>query len=366
MKKIKNIKYSNLLILIIFIYILFGFIIDLIGRYTETLVIENEKLELKVTTKGLIIRDEYLVKSNQSGTISTIAKNGEKIKKGDTLGLIYNNIKNLNENKSTIDKLNKEIEKLKIDKENSESNLSKELIDIKIKTKIEQRKKLTDENNKNLNSINSPTSGIVSYSYDGYEEIFTIENMENISAEDIENMKNNYKNINVEGEYIKESDIIARIIASNYSYMAISIKEDIFEENQNVEIILHENNIQGCVEKIYKNNGSNIIIFKISNQNVEIYDTRAAEFDIIYKQIEGLKIPKQAVEKLNDKKGVYVLNQETKKVEFIELKSILYEDDDFIFIDYYKNQREGIKTVDIYDEVIAKPNIINKNIKISR
>lgn len=366
MKKIKNIKYSNLLILIIFIYILFGFIIDLIGRYTDTLVIENEKLELKVTTKGLIIRDEYLVKSNQSGTISTIAKNGEKIKKGDTVGLIYNNIKNLNENKSTISKLNKEIEKLKIDKENSESNLSKELIDVKIKTKIEQRKKLTDENNKNLNSINSPTSGIVSYNYDGYEDIFTIENIENISAKDIENIGNNYKNINVQDEYIKESDIIARIIESNYSYIAISIEEDIFEENQNVEMVLDKNNIQGCVEKIYKNDGSNIIIFKISNQNVEIYDTRAAEFDIIYKQIEGLKIPKQAVEKLNDKKGVYVLNQETKKVEFIELKSILYEDDDFIFIDYYKNQKEGIKTVDIYDEIIAKPNIINKNIKISR
>lgn len=366
MKKIKNIKYSNLLILIIFIYILFGFIIDLIGRYTDTLVIENEKLELKVTTKGLIIRDEYLVKSNQSGTISTIAKNGEKIKKGDTVGLIYNNIKNLNENKSTISKLNKEIEKLKIDKENSESNLSKELIDVKIKTKIEQRKKLTDENNKNLNSINSPTSGIVSYNYDGYEDIFTIENIENISDKDIENIGNNYKNINVQDEYIKESDIIARIIESNYSYIAISIEEDIFEENQNVEMVLDKNNIQGCVEKIYKNDGSNIIIFKISNQNVEIYDTRAAEFDIIYKQIEGLKIPKQAVEKLNDKKGVYVLNQETKKVEFIELKSILYEDDDFIFIDYYKNQKEGIKTVDIYDEIIAKPNIINKNIKISR
>ncbi len=366
MKKIKNIKHSNLLILIIFIYILFGFIINLIGRYTDTLVIENEKLELKVTTKGLIIRDEYLVKSNQSGTISAIAKNGEKLKKGDTVGLIYNNIKNLNENKSTISKLNEEIETLKIDQENSESNLSKELIDVKIKTKIEQRKKLTDENNKNLNSINSPISGIVSYNYDGYEDIFTIENMENISTKDIENIKNNYKNINIQDEYIKESHIIARIIASNYSYIAISMEQDIFEENQNVEIVLYKNNIQGCVEKIYKNNGNNVIIFKISNQNVEIYDTRATEFDIIYKQIEGLKIPKQAVEELNDKKGVYVLNQETKKVEFIELKSILYEDDDFIFIDYYKNQKEGIKTVDIYDEIIAKPNIINKNIKISR
>jgi len=31
--------------------------------------IENEKLELKNTAKGLIIRDEYLIKSNQSLSI---------------------------------------------------------------------------------------------------------------------------------------------------------------------------------------------------------------------------------------------------------------------------------------------------------
>ncbi|WP_296645263.1 HlyD family efflux transporter periplasmic adaptor subunit [Romboutsia sp. 13368] len=366
MKKIKNIKHSNLLILIIFTYILFGFIINLIGKCTDTLVIETEKVELKVTTKGLIIRDEYLVKSNQSGTINFTARNGEKLKKGDTIGVIYNNIKNLDENKSTINKLNEEIETLKIDKENSKSNFSKELIDVKINTKIEQRKKLTNENNKNLNSINIPTSGVVSNNYDGYEDIYTIENMENITAKDIENTENNYKDINIQNEYIKESEIIARIISSNYSYIAISIDKDIFEEKQSVEIVLDKKNIEGYVEKIYENEGNNVIIFKISNQNVEIYDTRATEFDIIYKQIEGLKIPKQSVEELNDKKGVYVLNQQTKKVDFIELKNILYEDDDFIFIDYYKNQKEGIKTVDIYDEIIVKPNILNKNIKISR
>jgi len=60
------------------------------------------------------------------------------------------------------------------------------------------------------------------------------------------------------------------------------------------------------------------------------------------------------------------LNQQTKKIDFVELKTIQYENDEFIFIDYYKNQREGIKTVDIYDEIILKPNMINTNIKLSR
>ena len=366
MKKIRKIKYSNLLILIIFTYVLLQIIVNLIAKSTNTLIIEKEKLELKNTAKGLIIRDEYLIKSNQNGTITSTANDGEKLKKGDTIAVIYKNIKNLYENKSAIKKLNEEIEALKIDKENSNSNFSSELINIQINNKIEQREKLHYQNNKGLNYLNIQTSGTISYKYDGYENIYTVDSIENLTIEDIENTENNYKNINTQNEFINESDIIARVIESSYSYIAISTSEDIFEEKQNVQISLDEAIIDATVEKIYKKSENNVIIFKITNQNLEIYDTRVKEFDIIYKQMEGLKIPKQSIKELDNKKYVYVLNKETKNVDLVELKNIQYENDEFIFIDYYKNQKEGIKTIDIYDEIIAKPNILNTNMKMSR
>ena len=367
MRKIRKIKRTNLLILIVFFYIIFQVSINIIGKNTKTLVLENEKTELKITTKGLIIRDEYLIQSKQSGNIKSTTREGERLKKDDTLAVIYNDNKNLNENKTKVTQLNKEIESLKIEYENSKSGLSKELINMKIKTKKEQRATLYNENNKNLNYINTPLSGVVSKKYDGYEDIYTIDNIENLTKDDIENTKNNYKNIDTENKFIKESEIIARVIKSDCSYIAISIdNNNIFEYNQKVEIVSDSKNISASVEKIYKNGDNNVIIFKISNPNVEIYDTRVKEFDIIYKKIDGLKVPKQSVEEVNNKKGVYVLNQETKKVDFIELKGIHHEDDNFIFIDYYKNKKEGIKTIDTYDEIILKPNSINKNIKISR
>ena len=367
MRKIRKIKYSRLFIIIIFVYILFQISIDIIGKNIDTLVIENETVELKVSTKGLIIRDEYLIKSDQSGNIKSMAKDGEKLKKGDALAAIYSNSKNLEENKNKIAQLNKEIEELETEYENSKSDLSKELINVKIKNKKEQRAVLNDENNKHINYLNVPTSGVVSNKYDGYEKIYTLDKLENLTAKDVEKAKNNYKELDIENTSIKESEVVARIIQSDYSYIAICIEDDdIFEENQKVEIVFDSDNVQGNVEKIYKNENKNVVIFKISNQNVEIYDTRVKEFDIIYKQIDGLKVPKQSVEEINDQKGVYVLNQETGKVDFIELKTIQYEDDEFIFIDYYKNKQEGIKTIDIYDEIILKPNSINKNIKVSR
>ena len=327
LRKIRKIKYSRLFIIIIFAYILLQISINIIGKNIDTLVIESETVELKVSAKGLIIRDEYLIRSNQSGIIKSMVNNGEKLKKGDALAAIYSNSKNLEENKSKIVQLNKEIDELETEYENSKSDISKELINVKIKNKKEQRVVLNDENNKNINYLNITTSGVVSTKYDGYEDIYTLDKLENLTSKDIEDAENNYKELDIENTSIKESEVVARIIQSDYSY---------------------------------------VVIFKISNQNVEIYDTRVKEFDIIYKQIDGLKVPKQSVKEKNDQKGVYVLNQETKKVDFIELKNIQYEDDEFIFIDYYKNQKEGIKTIDIYDEIILKPNSINKNIKISR
>ena len=332
----------------------------------KTLIIKSETIDLKINAKGLIIRDEYLVKSDNSGNIKSIAKNGEKLKKGDTLAVIYNDNKNLEKNKNKIYQLNKEIEELETEYKNSKSSLNKELIDTKIKTKIEQRAILNNKNNENIDYLNMSTSGVLSNKYDGYEDIYTLDKLEDLTIKDIEEVENNFKKIDIEDTFIKESDVVARIIQSDYSYIAISIKNNVFEENQKIEIAFDSNIMEGIVEKIYTNEGNNVIIFKISNQNVEIYDTRVEEFDIIYKQIDGLKIPKQSIDEINNQKGVYVLNQETKKVNFTELKNIQYEDDEYVFIDYYKNQKEGLKTIQMYDEIIINPNVINKNIKISR
>ena len=107
MRKIRKIKYSRLFIIIIFAYILLQITINIIGNNIETLVIESETIELKVRAKGLVIRDEYLIKSNQSGNIKNMAKDGEKLKKGDALAAIYNNSKSLEENKNKIIQLKK-------------------------------------------------------------------------------------------------------------------------------------------------------------------------------------------------------------------------------------------------------------------
>lgn len=358
----KRIKYSNLVILGIFTYIIFQCILFIIGKNTSTLVLQNEYLEEKISTKGVVIRDETLVTSNTKGKLDLQVDDGEKVKKDQVIANIYQDDDLIEANNKQISELNSDIAKIN----NMNEGKAKEVASLKLETKKEQRNILQKQNEKNTSKINSNKSGIISYKYDGNENIYNLDILDKLTKEDIINAENNYKAVNNE-KNVKDEEIISRIIYGFSTYIATCLNDEEvkkLEINKNINIKIDSSLLSATVDKIYKNDNENIVILKITSQNTEIYDTRAIEFDIIYKQLEGLKIPKKSIKNINDKDGIYVVSQENHNAEFVELKGIQYENDDYVFIDYYQNNIDGIKTIELYDEIILKPNNINKNIKI--
>ena len=362
----KKIKYSNLFILGIVIYIIFQIIRFFIGATTQTLVLENENVESKIQKKGLIIRDEKLIRADNGGYLSLYVEEDEKVKKGQEVGKIDSD-DNVSKLDKEINKLNDEILKLESEIKNSNNVLNKEIQSKNLKTKQEQINVLNNKKSKLTYSIYSKFSGIISYKYDKNEDIYDIENIESISSKDIEFAKNNYTETKEDGSKVKKDDIVARVINNHSIYVAVSVTKEeskLFNISQNINLVVKNENIQAQVNNKYEYEDEDIVIFKINEQNIGIYDTRVEEFDIIYNQIEGLKIPKESIRKINKKQGVYVIDAQTKDIEFVELKGIKYQDEEFVYIDFYENELNNIKTVTIHDEIILKPNNINKNIKI--
>ncbi|QJA09256.1 hypothetical protein HF520_09935 [Romboutsia sp. CE17] len=406
----KKIKYSNLLVLGIFIYIIFNFFSSIIGKNIQTLVLENEKAEMKISRKCLIVRDEYLLKSNVDGKLNLLVEEGEKVTRSQEVANIYGDVDyNIDEK---ISDLNEEIEKIKkgeinISKddisnfnkeiESTVSNIQLDLLNkdyskikeyketlnkyvqdknklvnngidsAKLAVKEDEKKILENQKANNVATYESSISGIISYKYDGKEEKYNYNNLENITKSDIEKEKNEYKSVESNSDKIKEDSIILRVINNHNSYIYTYVDKNekkYFEENESIVLRSGDNEIQATVYKVYEENDNFIAIFKINNQNIGIYDTRVEEFDIIYKQIEGIKIPKDAIKNIDGKEGVYVVSEENKTPSFVELKGVTYEDDEFKYIDYYKNQVNEIDTVDLYDKIILKPNFINTKMKI--
>ncbi|MCC0761477.1 hypothetical protein IR151_00525 [Clostridioides sp. ES-S-0006-03] len=151
------------------------------------------------------------------------------------------------------------------------------------------------------------------------------------------------------------------------SYLSIYVdKEDYkrFEKNQDVVIEYDKQKIDAKVYKIYKNNNKIMVKLKISNQIIGNQDTSVEEFDIIYNQMECLKIPKTSIKTKDNKRGVYVIDEQSQSVKFVILEGITYENESSVFVDYYKNDINGVKSVNLYDKIILRPNKINTNIRI--
>ena len=397
--KRRKIKHSKVFLIGIFAYIIINGITVFIGKNIDTLVVSNEKIEEYITTKGLLIRDEYIINSTMTGNIEAYFKEGDKVKNLDKVAYVYNNnideanfkeleslekeVIQIEEGQSSIikadvDKVNKEIEK---NKDNIQTKLiqgklgiSKEVVEleehIKDKNKLlksdlnskpiinkkEEINKLNNKIEKNSDILQTNKSGIISYKFDGNESKYNIGNISELTIDDIEYTENEYIDILNEG-VIKHGQPIARIINNIKQYLAIVVEENEimnFKENNSVIIRDKNNQINAKVHNIYTKNDKNVVVFEISEQNIEINDTRVAEFDIIYKSIEGIKIPKSSIVKKDNVEGVYIVS-ETGSAKFIEIKGTSYENEEFIVIDYYKNEIEGVKTIDIYDEIILEP-----------
>ncbi|XAM52824.1 hypothetical protein TVTCOM_29380 [Terrisporobacter vanillatitrophus] len=354
MNPLKKIKYSRLFILGVFIYLIFKGVGLLIGLNTSVLVLKDDFYTMKTKEKGIVIRDEYLIKSDTNGTLSLLVNSNEKVQKSQNIATVYNN--NIDE------AINEELENLKEEIKHLESENNSLKIGI-LSVKKEELNILEEKIKSNSTNYYASTSGIISYKYDNNENKYNSEYLSHITKEDIDNASNNYTSTTANHKKIKQGTIIARVINNNECYMAF-IREDnkLFNEGDSVKIGIKDNEINGEIYKIYKKDNYSIIIAKFTQQNIGIYDTRVEEFDIIYKQMEALRIPKESLVKKDNKIGLYVINEENNKPEFIEIKGISFEDDIYIYVDFRSNEANGINTVKLHDRIILKPNFINKRI----
>lgn len=398
--KRRKIKYSSLLLIGIYIYIIVNIINVYISKNIETKIVSSENVEEFITKKGLLIRDEYLISSTMTGNIEGYLNEGDKVKKLDEVAYVYND--NIDkETTSELEYLEKEVIKIQegqtsiikadIDKLNNQIEISKNQIQCKVLqgdlninkevsileeyiedknnllksdlnnksiiSKQEEITKLDNKIKKNSDILTTKKSGIISYKFDGNESKYNIDNISELTIEDIENTESEYKDILKDG-YIELGDPVARVISDIKQYLAIIVEESEvknFEKGNSIIIRNKNNKINAKVYDIFKEDDKNIVVFEISEQNLQINDTRVEEFDIIYKSIEGIKIPKECIVKNGNKEGVYIVS-DTGRVKFVEIEGISYENDDFIVVNYYKNKVEGVQTIDIYDEIILEPN----------
>ena len=358
----------------------------------------NENLSFK----GVIIRDEKVIKNNTEGVLDYRYTDGSKVSVGSTIANVYksqddvaaqNQIEKLKnsismleraQNPGTINYVQPDTLKTKIDNEYNDmltsslkkdyTSLSKTKNDLSVVLNIyniitgsvknysDQIKSMKSEvsklnkSTKPIKQIKSEDTGyFVSYA-DGYETKLKTSNINKLTENDITDI------INAKTQY--QDNVVGKMF-SNYSCKIVGIlnNDKRISEGSSLSLMLSssKNKYTVTVDSIKpaKDSGKSIVVFSCDRLDEALVGSRVQSAKIVFDEYEGLKVPRKAIRFKGEDKGVYVLlgNDITfKKID------VIYEndDDDFVISKNTSNEEYVLLYDQILMEVISESDVSDK------
>ena len=231
-----------------------------------------------------------------------------------------------------------------------------------LKKLITERSEFENELNSSAEYVNATTSGVVSYSIDGYEDILTIDSLDSITTELL-------SGINIKtGQMLVGSDEEAKIINNFEAYIAaIMNSKSAMEAEVGDKVKLQFTNSSEITAKIEKiketDNNERIIIFKVQNGIESSVNYRKISLEVIWWSTNGLKVPNSAI--ITEENNNYIIKNRTGYTDKIMIK-VLKQNEKYSIIDNYttselkemgysSSEIKSFKKISMYDEVILEP-----------
>ena len=158
--------------------------------------------------------------------------------------------------------------------------------------------------------LTAPTAGVVSYYFDGAEDVLNAANIENIKSSDILDILNGTTGSQeTQGEETEQPAY--RLVNSYKWYLVIRSEEEIpeFTNDREISIAFNdyvERQYQGVVSGTVKEENDNLYVIEISDDIGELLNVRRADTRV-FTQFTGLKVPEKALKEKDGVTGVNVV-----------------------------------------------------------
>ncbi len=418
-KRVIKSSFRIVIISFIFIYLIFRSVPIFLANTAKTILPVEELVVNKISSEGLIIKNEIVYKAEGTGELDSKIKEGERVPAGieianlnlleDTSQLklelieIENSILYLSktdteseiiqaENTEILNKQNKLIETLQIainlgnygqviaskaelelyNTKPSHIVFANKYADQSLESLQQERDELLDKINSNNIRYYTTNSGIVSYNIDGYESLYLPQDFENYTYDKI-NIENIDKDT-IDENNVKKGSAVFKMIDNFQWYIAIKIEDikDIvdYEINQNIWVQLENNEkeIIGRIIAINLTDNKAVIVIRFNDYLHEFYNLRFLNVHIIQSKTSALKIPSKVVIEKEGQKGVYI--KEINGIVKFRPIIVLSEDEDNEFTYIQRGDDKGYiqlpglentsKTVLLYDEIFISTNNIKE------
>jgi hypothetical protein len=341
---------------------------------------------------GVIIRNEILVKNNDSGVLHFMIDDGKRVSKNGVVANVYDS-ESASITLSQISRLKSQIADIEdILSYNDLDAANLELINNKIFQNLNElvvsssygnydsvsknaqallssinRKQAAmgqtadfatklDSLNADLNKLTSTLpnakkqimaqeSGYFLSKVDGYEQVLTTKSLDEITPDFLNKLKaKSY-----------DEKTVGKIVSDYEWYIAaeVSINDSLnYKVGDSLEIhtsLKSSKILPVTVKKInISESGSKaVVIFACSEMNTELASMRSGPMTVVSKTYSGLKVSRKALRKVDTKTGVYVVSG--MQAKFVEVE-IVYSNDDFMIC--MKKDADG--NLKLYDQVVVK------------
>lgn len=389
----------------IMIYVVYSMYL-LLKQPTNNFTIEEGKLYQEETDIGYVIRKETVVRGeNYKNGMKQIKSEGERAAKNENIFRYYST--NEESLKKKIEDLDNKIQEVMLSDNsifNSDMKLLENQIDEKVadinqiqdstklaeykktisdlvtkKAKIagdlspkgsylnqliEERKGYESQLNSGAEYVKAPESGIVSYKVDGLEDILTPDNFSSLSKEYLEDL--DLKT----GKLVATSEESGKVI-DNFSCYIVTIS--VSEEAKNAEVgqkikVRLSNNTEIPAEItniIREHEQETVLILKIEKQIEELINYRKISFDLIWWDDSGLKVPNQAIVRVDNldyvvrsragylSKMLIKIKKQGNKYSIVET----YSTEELRELGFSSEEIAKYKKISLYDEILLNPNI---------
>lgn len=404
------------MVIIVVIYLSLRMLPTFCMTNAATVIVEEGSIDVFEKAKGIIFKNEVVYRATTNGKIIFNKNEGEKVGIGTLIGQVVASDKahkiaeELNVINKKIEELNNKLKTQEIFSSDIEKNqiFIDEKIDIlrknilegnfieinqvakELKLDLEKRSDLFGNNSLIANDLDklykmrknlqdrlknakanyySKNSGLVSYTIDGLEEIYSLKSLSNFTPDKFRIIERNIHKNNDDCE-VTSGEPIFKIIDNYKWYLVVKLMPgssiDKLNEGKDVYIKFIEKNekIRGKVYKVNKGSNEYIVVFEFDSYLYNFYNERYVDIEIITDTYNGLKIPKSAIVKKDGIDGVYIKDISS-IVKFRPVK-IIGQNDKYVIVDSGSKIKAGDRgkieiningnhekryTISIFDEV---------------
>ncbi|NLY20274.1 MAG: hypothetical protein GXZ08_03240 [Tissierellia bacterium] len=405
------INIRNILKLIIplalILYIVFKFSPNLISSNIPTKLPKQSEYLDKIDTKGFLIMNERIYTSQGEGVLELNASEGDRVPKDfevvnlnlmnddtdtkDELFRVQSAIeyknKSLNPDaeehtttdaeKNIIYSIQENIQSGNMNDlftsiDNLELNTRKninisdigELINLSIPELESRRDKLSKEVSINNIPYKAEYAGIVSYKIDNFEEVLSVENLDNINYETLKEIK--LDELEKVTNHVGQGDKIYKLI-DNYEYYMAAMVEDFrditdYKEGDTIELVADVSvDLKGQVIKKSIQGENAVLIIKLNEKLHDLNYNRIHDISIIKSKSYIYVIPSSSIVILENQEGVYI--KELNGIVRFRPINIINQNEFETYVDMGDNKgyiniegkADPMKTITVFDDVITNP-----------